>query len=50
MPQSVYPPIFPDEVSTENAELHADQLLEIANRLNKHLEYITGLELDEGEI
>ena len=56
MPQSVYPAItrvdttVPLDVQDAENEFGLERLFEIAERLNKHLEQITGLELEEGDL
>ena len=56
MPQSVYPALVRIDDSTavqvkdsEN-EFGLERLFEVAERLNKQLEQVTGLELEEGDL
>lgn len=56
MPQSVYPSLtkiddsVAVQVKDEENEYELERLFEVASRLNKHLEQITGLELEEGDL
>ena len=56
MPQSVYPSLVKINDSTavrvqdEESEFGLERLHEVAERLNKQLEQITNLELEEGDL
>ena len=56
MPQSVYPLLtkiddaIAVQVKDTETEFGFERLHEVAERLNKHLEQVTGLELEEGDL
>ena len=56
MPQSVYPPLLKIDdnpavkVADTETEFGLARLFEVAERLNKQLEQVTGLELEEGDL
>ena len=51
MPQSVYPEP-PEEVTAQDvsAQVTAEEILEVGERLAKHLAIITGLDLEKGDL
>ena len=55
MPQSIYPAItkvdtrIPLNVSDADAQSTRESILDVGERVNKHLEIVTGLELEAGE-
>ncbi len=56
MPQSLYPPLLRLDdnpalrVKDIETEFGLERLFEVAERLNKQLEQVTGLELEEGDL
>ena len=56
MPQSIYPSLVRIDdtpallVKDEKTEFGLERLHEVAERLNKQLEQVTGLELEEGDL